>query len=282
MKIVMSGASGFVGSALRAKFAGHEIVALGVNDFAKSDKEFEKLLDNADVVINLAGAPIIARWSDEYKKVLYSSRIETTKKIIRAMIYMQKKPKLLISTSAIGIYTSENEHTIHNAEISNDFLGRLCQDWEYEANKAKELGVRVVIFRFGVVLGRGGGALQKMLPPFRLGLGGVIGSGEQAFSWIHLDDLVNAYEFAISNEDMKGPYNLVAPEPTTNRGLTKALGRALHRPTFLPVPEFVLKLMYSEGAKVLTDGQHVLPKTLLDAGFKFTFCNIDEAIKSLV
>lgn len=282
MKIIISGASGFVGSALREKLANHEIVAIGVRDFAKSDEEFAAVFKDADVVINLAGAPIVARWSEEYKKLLRTSRIDTTAKIVRAISSQEKKPKLLISTSAVGIYTNAKVQSEDDGEIANDFLGLLCQDWEAEANKAESLGVRVAIFRFGIVLGAGGGALQKMLLPFRLGLGGVIGSGKQAFSWIHLDDLVNAFVFAIENENIRGAYNLTAPEPTTNKGLTDALATALHRPAFLPVPEFALRLLYSEGAKVLIDGQSVVPKRLLDAGFKFSFSNIDEAVKNLV
>jgi len=282
MKIAISGASGFVGSALRAKFAGHEIVPLGVRDFGKSTNEFAALIDGCDIVINLAGAPIIARWSDEYKKVLRSSRIDTTVKIVEAIERAAVKPKLLISTSAVGIYTNKTTNSEDDNEISNDFLGTLCQEWEAQATRAGEFGVRVAVFRFGIILGAGGGALAKMLLPFRLGLGGVIGSGKQAFSWIHLDDLVRAFEFAIENDSVSGAYNLTAPQPTTNEGLTKALAHALHRPAFLPVPEFALRLIYSEGAKVLTDGQTAIPKRLLESGFKFSFCNIEEAINASI
>ncbi len=282
MKFIISGASGFVGSALKKALSEHTIVSIGVSDFAKSDEEFATVFESADIIINLAGAPIIARWSDEYKKLLYSSRIDTTSKIVRAIEKMDEKPKLLISTSAVGIYTNSKTQTEDDGEISNDFLGKLCQEWETSANKAASLGVRTVIFRFGIVLGKGGGALQKMLLPFKLGVGGVIGSGKQAFSWIHIDDLVRAFEFAIENNTLNGTYNLTAPEPTTNKGLTNALAHALHRPAFFPLPEFALKLLYSEGAKVLTDGQSVVPNRLLASGFNFRFSNIEQTIENLV
>ena len=282
MKFIISGASGFVGSALKKALSEHTIVSIGVSDFAKSDEEFATVFESADIIINLAGAPIIARWSDEYKKLLYSSRIDTTSKIVRAIEKMDEKPKLLISTSAVGIYTNSKTQTEDDGEISNDFLGKLCQEWETSANKAASLCVRTVIFRFGIVLGKGGGALQKMLLPFKLGVGGVIGSGKQAFSWIHIDDLVRAFEFAIENNTLNGTYNLTAPEPTTNKGLTNALAHALHRPAFFPLPEFALKLLYSEGAKVLTDGQSVVPNRLLASGFNFRFSNIEQTIENLV
>jgi uncharacterized protein len=282
MKIAISGASGFVGSALKVKFAEHEIISIGVKDFAKSDLEFAALIDGCDALINLAGAPIIARWSDEYKEILRSSRIDTTAKIVIAIKNAQNKPKLLISTSAVGIYTNKMTNSEDDNEIANDFLGKLCQEWEAEALKAQEDGVRVAIFRFGIVLGKGGGALAKMLTPFKLGLGGVIGSGKQAFSWIHIDDLMRAFEFVINDESLNGVYNLTAPEPTTNEGLTGALAHALHRPAFLPVPEFALRLIYSDGAKVLTDGQIAVPKRLLESGFKFSFSNIEYAIKASI
>jgi len=282
MKIIISGASGFVGGALRQKFSNHVIVPLSVSDFAKSDEDFAKFFEGADAVVNLAGAPIVARWSEEYKKILYSSRIDTTAKIVKAIGRMGQKPKVFISTSAVGIYTNSKIQSEENCEISNDFLGKLCQKWESEAKKVEDFGIRLVIFRFGIILGNNGGALQKMLLPFRLGLGGVIGSGKQPFSWVHLDDLISAFGFALENDNVRGVYNLTAPEPTTNEGLTKALKMALHRPAFLPIPELVLKLIYSEGAKVLTDGQTVVPERLLREGFNFTFSNIEHAIRDLV
>ena len=189
------------------------------------------------------------------------------------------KPKLLISTSAVGIYDNKSTYD-ENGNKANDFLGNLCQEWEAKALEAKEFGVKVSIFRFGIVLGKHGGALEKMLTPFKMGVGGVIGSGKQAFSFIHIDDLMHAYKFVIENEH-ENVFNLTAPTPTTNKGLTLALGKTLKRPTILPLPEFVLNIIFSEGAKVLTDGQSVVPKNLEDLGFEFKFKTIEETIEDL-
>ncbi|XPS41143.1 TIGR01777 family oxidoreductase [Aliarcobacter butzleri] len=229
--------------------------------------------------MNLAGANIINRWSESYKKLLYSSRIDTTSKIVNAISSISNKPKLLISTSAVGIYDNKSIYD-ENGSFSNDFLSNLCQDWEKEALKAKNEATKVAIFRFGIILGKDGGALQKMITPFKFGLGGTIGSGKQSFSFIHINDLLNAYKFVIEN-DYDGVFNLTAPTPTTNKGLTLALGKTLKRPTILPVPEFVLKLIFSEGARVLTDGQSAIPKKLLDLGFEFKFKTIEETIENL-
>lgn len=284
MKIVMSGATGFVGRALTKAFAGRgwSVVPLGREDFKGPGADLGKKLDGADAVINLAGAPVAARWSDEYKKTLRSSRIDTTRKIVTALGPAAVKPKVFISTSAIGIYETKGEHTEENARYAEDFLGRLAADWESEAKRAEGLGIRTVVFRFGIVLGADGGALEKMLIPFRMGLGGVIGDGTQAFSWIHVGDLTRAYFAAIENEALAGTFNLTAPTPTTNAGLTRALAGVLHRPAFFKVPAFVLRLQFGEGATVLVQGQRALPKRLLDAGFVFRFPTIESALDDLI
>jgi hypothetical protein len=276
MKIVISGASGFVGSFLCEYFAklGHEIVKIGVKDF---EGDLRAKLEGAEFVINLCGAPIIGRWSEEYKKTLVSSRMETTKKLTDAMTALEQKPSAFFCASAVGYY-DEGENDEFSYKKANDFLGNLCENWENEAKKVESIGMRCVNMRFGIVIGKNGGALSQMLPIFRLGLGGKIGSGRQGFSWIHLSDLANAINF-IYEKGLDGVFNFTAPHPTTNMGLTKALGKALHRPTIFPVPEFALRLLYSEGAKVLTSGQSVYPKRLLDAGFVFEYETIDAAIK---
>ena len=278
--IAITGASGFVGTSLTKYFSdlGYKIIPIS-RDILNDNKKLEETLNQTDIVINLAGANIINRWSESYKKLLYSSRIETTSKIVNAINSIQNKPKLLISTSAVGIYDNKSTYD-ENGSFSNDFLSTLCQNWEKEALKAKNETTKVSIFRFGIVLGKDGGALQKMITPFKLGLGGVIGSGKQAFSYIHIDDLMNAYKFVIENE-FEETFNLTAPVPTTNQGLTLALGKTLKRPTILPVPEFVLNLIFSEGARVLTDGQSAIPKKLLDLGFEFKFKTIEETIENL-
>lgn len=279
--IVITGASGFVGTNLTKMFTkqGYNVIAVNRKDLQNIEK-LTSLLNNAKAVINLAGASIIGRWSDEYKKLLYSSRLDTTTALIKAIEKCDIKPEILISTSAVGIYSNKKTYNEENIEYSNDFLGKLCIDWENKALEANSFGVRTIIFRFGIVMGEGG-ALAKMLLPFKLGVGGTIGNGHQAFSFIHIQDLVEAYKFALNNP-LNGVYNLTAPTPTTNKGLTKALGKTLHRPTIFPVPEFVLGLVFGEGAKVLTDGQSVVPQRLLDAGFEFGFETIEETIDNLV
>jgi uncharacterized protein (TIGR01777 family) len=193
----------------------------------------------------------------------------------------EKKPELFISTSAVGIYKNTTCYDEESFEYEDDFLAKLCKDWESEALKAKEFGVRTAIFRFGIVLGDGG-ALGKMLTPFKLGIGGTIGFGLQNFSFIHLEDLLSAYSFMYENKNLEGVFNLTAPKASTNYEFTKSLGKSLNRPTIFPIPEFVLNLIFSEGAKVLTDGQCVRPKRLLDSGFAFKFQNIKSTLDNLV
>ena len=281
-KIVITGASGFVGQKLTSMFRvlNFEVIAIKRSDLQDIEK-LTSIFHGAELVINLAGANIINRWSKSYKKLLYSSRIDTTKAIVEAMKNSRIKPKLFISTSAVGIYKNDKEYDETAQNLSEDFLGILCEDWEIEALKAEESDIRTAIFRFGIVIGDGG-AIQKMLMPFKLGIGGTIGDGSQAVSFIHIDDLLNAYNFVLENEKLDGIFNLTAPIPTTNYGLTKALGKSLNRPTLLAIPQFVLNIILSEGAKVLTDGQSVVPNHLLNSGFKFKFENIEDAIENIL
>ena len=278
--IAITGSSGFVGTNLKRYFTdlGYEVLPIARGDLSNQQR-LQEIINQSDIVINLAGANIINRWSESYKKLLYSSRIDTTKAIVEAINTVENKPSQLISTSAVGIYDNKQTYD-ENGVHTSDFLGKLAEDWEEEALKAKSESTKVSIFRFGIVLGKDGGALEKMITPFKLGLGGVIGSGKQAFSFIHIEDLLNAYKFVIENnhEDI---FNLTAPTPTTNRGLTLALGKTLKRPTILPVPEFVLNIIFSEGAKVLTDGQSAIPKNLMDLGFEFKYKTINETIDNL-
>jgi len=284
MNIIMSGASGFVGSHLTRAFGekGWNVLSLGREDFRLDETSFHKRFEGSDVVINLAGATIMKKWTEEYKKVVYSSRIDTTTRIVTALERIEKKPRVFISTSAIGIYEPRGVHTEEDRNYSRDFLGRLAQEWEARATGAKNAGIRTVIFRFGIVLGKDGGALQEMLTPFKLGLGGTIGDGKQAFSWVHIDDLVSAYFTAIEQGTYEGVYNLTAPHPSTNEELTRALGRVLNKPTFMRVPAFVLKLQFGEAAEVLLQGQHVIPKRLTESGFTFRFKHIEEALEDLL
>ncbi|MDX4013187.1 TIGR01777 family oxidoreductase [Aliarcobacter skirrowii] len=279
--ITISGASGFVGQSLVDFFSNKNYKVVQIKrEVLNSSSKLDELINSSDIIINLSGANIINRWSESYKKLLVSSRLETTKKLTESINRVTNKPKLFISTSAVGIYDNKNTYD-ENGSFSNDFLSTLCQNWEKEAQKAKNSTTKVAIFRFGIVLGKNGGAFKKMITPFRLGIGGIIGSGKQYFSYIHIEDLVSAYNFVIENE-FDGVFNCTAPTPTTNYEFTKTLGKLLRRPTIFPIPEFVLKLIFSEGAKVLSDGQSAVPKRLLDLKFNIKYKNIEESLKSLV
>ncbi|MEF3192239.1 MAG: TIGR01777 family oxidoreductase [Campylobacterales bacterium] len=278
------GASGFVGRALTAalKEAGWRVISLGRLDMEAPTKTLRERLEESSLVVNLAGAPILARWSEAYKKELYESRVTTTARLVEAMSLLANKPDTFVSTSAVGLYAPGGPHTESSYRLGNDFLSLLCQEWERRANEASLLGVRTVITRFGVVLGAGGGALAQMLPIFKLGLGGVIGSGKQPFPWIHLDDLVLALLFVVSNSHLEGAFNFVAPEIVNNKEMTKTLAQILRRPAFLPVPEFALRLLYGEGARVLTSGQEVVCERLLASGFVFRYPTLRSALESII
>jgi uncharacterized protein (TIGR01777 family) len=229
------------------------------------------------VVINLAGAPVARRWTPEYQKEILSSRIDTTRKIADAINAATNKPKLFISNSAIGIYDSKETHTESSRSFADNFLAKVCSDWEEEANRVQS-PVRVVIFRIGVVLGSDGGALLKMHRPFSIGLGGKLGSGKQAMSFIHIHDLVNAFMFAIGHETLEGVVNAVSPYPSYNAEFTDKLGKVLGQPTWFTVPAFALKLAFGDGAQVLLEGQSVLPEKLMQEGFTFRFPTIQNAL----
>jgi hypothetical protein len=280
-KVAITGATGFIGKslAIALKEHGHLPVAISRSDIGAGAPYLTEKLRGVGVVINLAGAPIIAPWSESYKKELYYSRVNTTSELVKAFEKMDVKPSLLISASAVGYYASGRKHNEETFTHATDFLGALTDAWERAALKASSIGVRTVVFRFGVVLGKTGGVIAKISLPFKLGLGGVVGNGSQAFSWIQIRDLENAFLTAIDDNSFSEVYNLTAPIPTTNREFTVALAKALNRPAFIPIPEFVLQMIFGEGADVLTKGQSVYPKRLLDAKFGFLFPDIESAVK---
>lgn len=271
MKIALTGASGFVGKALRSQYHQHVVI-----DRHDDEAAILKKLEGVDVVINLAGAPIIKRWNDPYKKVLLQSRIETTRRLVRAVD--KSDVKQLISTSAVGIYPDNRQCDEQCQEVADDFLGSLAQQWEEEAKKCTK---PTTILRFGVVLGKEGGALKQMITPFKLGIGGTIEDGTMMISWIAMDDLLSVYDFVIKGHK-EGTFNAVSPQPVTNYRFTKALGRALHRPTVLPIPKFALRLMYGEAATVLTGSKEIYPKALKEAGFVFKYSEIETALQAIV
>ncbi len=283
MIIAISGAGGLIGKKLTAYFEskGHEVRRIP-RIFAGTEATIVAVsVAGADVIINLAGAPIIGRWTASYKKELFESRVATTRKIVEAIGLNSEKPGLLISASAIGIYASESQQTEDNFSKSDNYLGEICRAWENEARNAIPL-TRVAIARFGVVLDSIGGALAKMLPAFRFGLGGKIASGKQGFSWIHINDLAAAMNFLIGNKNISGEFNFTAPEVTNNEEFTKTLAKVLKRPAFFTVPAFALKLIFGEGSITLTGGQFAPPKHLLDAGFRFSFPDLEGALKDIL
>ncbi|MEA3445537.1 MAG: TIGR01777 family oxidoreductase, partial [Bacteroidota bacterium] len=255
MRIVIVGASGLIGSELKAMFAslGHEVVPVDRKYFKLNIHDFKELFRDADVLINLAGAPIIKRWTSAYKKKLYKSRIDTTDKIFTAFKLLKHRPSLYLAASAIGIYNNNDEyHTEQSEQFANDFAGKLVQDWEMSSLQFSGLhNVRTIIMRLGVVLSNNGGAFPKMVRPYKIGLGGRIGNGRQAFSFIHIDDLKKAILLFIENKTMSGVFNLTAPETINNKEFSKALGKALKRPSFFIVPKFILRLFLGKASGII-------------------------------
>ncbi|MDD2789069.1 MAG: TIGR01777 family oxidoreductase [Sulfurimonas sp.] len=271
MKIAITGVSGFIGSNITKIYT--DFVALHRDD---SEDEILRKLKGVDVVINLAGAPIIKKWSEAYKKVLLSSRVDTTRTLVNAI--NASEVKYLISTSAIGAYPDGAAFDERFEGYGDDFLASLTKAWEEEAKRCVK---PTAILRFGVILGSEGGALAQMLPPFRLGLGGIIGDGKMMTSWIDIEDLMGIYKYVIEHK-LTGTFNATAPQPVSNYTFTKALGKVLKRPTFFPLPVFVLKLLFGEGSTVLTGSKEVYPKALLDAGFVFKYKDIDASLAHLL
>ena len=270
MKVAITGVSGFVGSHLIKVF--NDYISIHRND---THEQILEKLQGVDVVINLAGAPIIKRWSEEYKKVLHVSRIETTRTLVDAI--NKSDVKHFISTSAVGVYKNNTPSDESTVALGDDFLASLVKDWETEAKRCIK---KTTILRFGIILGSDGGALKQMLPPFKLGVGGNIGDGSMMMSWIDVDDLVRIYEHVIQNS-IEGTFNATSPYPVSNSVFTKALGKVLHRPTIFPLPIFVLKLIYGEASTVLTDSKEVYPKLLQESGFEFKYPTIKEALEHI-
>ncbi|MDK9693341.1 MAG: TIGR01777 family oxidoreductase [Sulfurimonas sp.] len=283
LKIAICGKSGLVGSKLEKYFTSQHNSVVDVNvRGAVSAENVAVQIEKCDVLINLSGATILAHWSDEYKKTLYDSRIDTTKKLVDAIALCKDRPKLFLNASAVGIYASNEVHDDDSTNYADDYLAHICKDWEAEARMATSSGVRNVQMRFGVVLAKEGGALQKMLPPFKFGLGGKVGSGEQRVSWIHIDDLVKAVQFIIKTPAISGSVNFCTPYPLSNIEQTEAIGRILHRPTIFPLPAFVLKLIFGEGAAVMLDSKEVYPSKLTKHGFVFEYEHFEDALKDIV
>jgi len=240
--------------------------------------------DGVDTVIHLAGEPVAeGRWTAAKKQRIMDSRKLGTANLVRAMCNLAQPPRVLVSASAIGLYGSRGDEPLDEMSApGNDFLADVCREWEAAADPARERGIRVVHPRIGIVLGKGGGALAKMITPFKLGLGGRLASGRQWMSWIHVDDMVGMLLFAAGNDRASGPMNAVAPTPVTNAEFTKALAKAVHRPAIFPVPAFGLKLLLGGFADVLLASQRVLPRAAEKAGFAFRHPSLDETLNSIV
>lgn len=295
---MLAGGAGFIGTALAdaLRARGDRVVVLtraparlarGVEAAAwdgKTPGPWASALEDADAVVNLAGENVAGgRWTPERKLALIRSRVDSTRALVAALSAASRPPKVLVNASAVGYYgSSPGGDCAEDAPQGADFLAALCGQWEREARAAQKSQTRAVLLRTGVVLGRGGGALAKMLPPFKLGLGGPLGDGRQPFPWIHLDDEVGAILFALDTPSVSGPLNLVAPDLKTNAQFAAALGRALHRPAVLPAPAFVLRLVLGEMAELLLGGQRALPRALQAAGYRFRRPALDEALGDLV
>jgi hypothetical protein len=283
MKIVICGISGFVGSALKEYFTarGDDVLSLSV----RSDTSVESITNKIkghDVLINLAGANILGRWTPSYQQLLRQSRLETTSKLTQALKQCNQPPKVLLNASAVGIYDNTHTHDENSQHFENDFLSILVQDWEKAAMQAQSEKVRVCLLRFGVVYAKGGGAMAKMLPAFSLGLGGQMGRGDQIISWIHLNDLVKIFAFLIDHPHLDGVFNASAPYPISNRDQTKIMGNLLHRPVFLNMPSWLVKLLFGKGSSVILDSKEVHPKRLLKAGFEFTYPRFETALYEIM
>ena len=291
MKVVVSGASGLIGSALVPELErrGHEVVRL-VRREARGPSEVSwdpaagtidaDGLSGIGAAVNLSGATLDRWWTAGRKREIRDSRVSSTSLLARTLAELEPRPAVLVSTGGVGIYGDRGDEILtEDSELGSGFLADVGIAWEAAAEPAREAGIRVVNFRQGMVLTCDGGALKRMLLPFKLGLGGRVGSGRQWWSWVARDDLLSAYLFALEG-DLAGPVNLASPSPATSATFPKALGRALHRPTVIPTPAFTIRTLFGErGEAVLLEGQRALPARLLDAGFTFAFADLDAALE---
>ena len=301
-KIVITGATGLIGKKLCKEFIGqgNELTIFTSNivkakeliggakeyiywDYNKPE-EWKNNINGKDAVIHLAGAGIAGiRWSEEYKKKILESREISTTNLVKAIKESNQKPGLLISASAVGYYgNAGNEILTEESKNGRDFLADVCRIWEESAGRVEEAGVRRVSIRTGIALSSEGGAFKKMLLPFKMFIGGHLGSGKQWFPWIHIDDLIGIYIYALENSSVRGIINAVSPNPVRAKELAKIIGKTIHRPSMFPVPLFALKLAVGEAAESIVASQRVMPKKLLDSGFKFKFENIEKALNDLM
>jgi uncharacterized protein (TIGR01777 family) len=297
MNIAITGASGFIGRRLMKALAGgdHKLRVLsrhagtnlppGVPLFvwdAMKGQPSEESLDGVDALVHLAGEPIAQRWNDEIKQKIRESRVTGTRNLVQALSTAARRPAVFICGSAVGYYGSRGDEVLTESSApGSGFMADVCIAWEKEADLAESLGIRLVKLRTGVVLGANGGALAKMLPPFKAGMGGKLGHGDQWMSWVHIDDLVGIIQHALENP-LRGPLNGTAPKPVTNADFTKALGHALSRPAVVPMPAFSLKFMFGEMADVMLASQRVLPKAAEAAAYTFRYPALEPALANIL
>ena len=282
MKIAITGASGFIGKKLCDFFQrdNHTPVALSRSTLA-SPEELISTLEGTDIVINLAGASISKRWTSKYKQEIMDSRVLTTRRLVTALNQMATPPSLCISVSAVGIYPDSGVHGESSPMRGTGFLTHVCESWEQEARMLKP-EIRLVITRFGVVLGKEGGAAPLMLAPFRFFVGSIIGNGRQGMPWIHIDDLANAIQWLIEQKQVSGVVNFVSPQLTNNEQFSKTAAKVMHRPCWFRIPTFVFQIILGEGHTMVTSGQQVVPDVLIHGGFKFRYPKLEDAIRSII
>ena len=293
MKVLITGASGLIGTRLAKELAvrGHELL-LTTREEPKDEQHIQwdaekgfphpEKLEGIGAVVHLAGEPITAlRWTDEKKKAIRDSRVHGTRNVVAAISRLAHKPTVMIAGSAVGYYGERGDEELTEASNAGEgFLADVCREWESESRRAEDAGIRTVLIRTGLVLSKDGGVLGTMALPFKLGLGGVVGSGKQWMSWISLDDHIAAIIFALENESLRGAVNFTAPEPVTNEEFTKTMGEVLYRPTIIPVPEFAVSMLLGEmGDQLLLASMRVLPKRLEDNGFKFQHPSLKETLE---
>lgn len=300
MNILIAGGTGFVGKALTSYFTrnGHHTYILTRNTQKREDDPYihhvqwltddatpHKQLPSIDAVVNLAGESINSgRWNETRKRTIVESRLQATYAIYDLITKMNKKPSVVIQASAIGIYgTSLNETFTERCEtIGTDFLAQTVRRWEEAGRRIESLGVRTAFMRFGIILGKGGGALPRIVLPYKLFIGGTIGSGQQWLSWVHMDDVIGTIDFVIRHETISGPVNVTAPSPVTMEQFGKTIANILHRPHWLPVPSFALKMLLGEMSMLVLEGQRVIPEKLLQAGYDFSFPTVDQALANIL